>query len=262
VHEGTPEERKIEVTMVPELVLQHMTEKNAKETADFAHQERNWTPPSLSDSQDGKFLPTEVTVHMTKLEILENDAMDTLSRMTLALPHVVTAVSTLNIRSTRGLDFNFTAEELFIQLLPQFILLKTLVFSVGDVFNDPTILPTLYKTFPPGLSALRFRGPVSLARSDKWEEWVGSFESPDFLPDLRRLSFVLDLDYEPRPDGILEGSNELVKPSDEMLREAHTACKRIWAVAEARGIVVQPFRDAWAGKTGLFQQVDERWADL
>lgn len=280
LYEGTPEEKKLELTAIPELVLQFMKEKYAKPNGDLEVNEgRAPTSPSeprskvksesasASINQQGKLLPRGVAVDLKKLEILENDAIDTFNRMALALPHVIANVSTVNIRSTHGLDFHFTTEELFFGLLPQLTELKTLVLSVGEVFESDCFLPRLYKQFPPNISTLRFRGPVSLARSNQWTDWIASFASTNFLPNLERLSFVLDLHYEAQSGGESGklSSNirrKLVKAPDEMLREAQEACKRLYIAVGQRAVMVEPFYDEWSGHSKHFSQVDERWMPL
>lgn len=280
LHEGTPKERKIELTFLPDLVLQYMKEKYTKPDGDLEvnedrvsmspsepHPKEKSESASASINQQVKPQPEEVTPDLTKLEILENDAIDTFSRMTLALPHVIEHVSTVNIRSTHNLDFHFTTEEMFSEIVPQLTELKTLVLSVGEVFENDSFLPELYKQFPPNISTLRFRGPISLARSDQWTDWMTSFASTDFLPNLKRLSFVLDLHYE-TPNGSESGKSscftrrKLAKAPDEMLREGQEACKRLYTAVGQREVIVEPFHDEWAEHYKHFRQVDERWVQL
>jgi hypothetical protein len=279
LYEGTPEEKKLELTVIHELVLQYM-EKYAKLNGDLeVNEDRAPTSPfgphskveselaSASSNQQVKLLSKEVTVDLTKLEILENDSIDTFNRMTLALPYVIANVSTVNIRSTHGLDFHFTTEELFSELIPQLTELKTFVLSVGEVFKSDRFLPTLYKHFPPNISTLRFRGPVSLARSNQWIDWIDSFASSEFLPKLKRLSFVLDLHYEAQnasESGNLSSNprRKLVKAPDKMLQEAQEACERLYIAVEQRRVMVEPFHDEWSEHSKRFNQVDERWMKL
>ncbi|GIK01788.1 hypothetical protein Aspvir_005829 [Aspergillus viridinutans] len=250
VREGTPEEKKIELVWLPELVAEAMNERYAGTRA---------TPPLITDN-DLPLLPKEVPSKMEKLEILENDAIDTFNRMTIALPHVVENLSTLNIRSTHGLDFHFTTEELFACLLPQLPKLRTFVLSVGDIFKDENLLPTLYSLFPPNLSTLRFRGPASLGRSSEWANWVKAFASSDFLPNLKRLSFVLDLHYETPREGA--SRMKLVAAPEDILRDAQDACKQLYSAVEQRGVILEPFQDKWSNHCALLKQVDERWMQL
>lgn len=251
---------KIEVVYIPELVADWMRKRYASYDEE---PEPSQELPLL--------LPKEVPVDLEKLEILENDAIDAFNRMTLALPHVIENLSTLNIRSTHNLDFHFTNERLFPMFIPQLTNLRTLVLSVGDIFKDNTILTTLYEQFPPNLSTLRLRGPASLVRSDKWADWVDSFAASDFLPKLERLSFVLDLHYEQKnahksentsKDVSGTGKKKLVDAPDDMLREAQDACKRLYGAVERRGVKVEPFYDQWSERSTLFKQVDERWMRL
>jgi hypothetical protein len=255
VHEGTPEERKIQISFLPELVVDWMINHNGKfETT----QERTESfPDEISDlekmqSETPKLLPKEVSVNLETLEILENNAIDTFDRMTLALPHVVLNVSTLNLRSTYRHDFSYTNEELFPQFLSRLQLLTTFVLSVGEIFERPSLLPELYQHFPPNLTTLRFRGPISLLQSGQWSNWIQTFGSSDYLPNLKRLSFVLDIHYESK------GRSPAEAP-DEMLRDARLACEELYAVTRRRGVSIEPFYDTWSERVNIFKQVDQRW---
>ncbi|KAK2755107.1 hypothetical protein FQN54_006636 [Arachnomyces sp. PD_36] len=242
VDEGKPEERKIELVTLPEIIYKWMKDK-------YTNPEPEAQPQTY----------TAEDINLRTLEILENDAMDTFTRLTLARAHLSLALDTLSIRSTHGNDFHFTCEDLFSQILPQLVGLQKLILAVGEISEDESFLPSFYKLFPPNLSTLRFRGPVSLAKSDQWPEWIKSFENPDYLPNLKTLSFVLDLNYETKPD---ETRNKDVAASEEVLREAKTACNQLYAAAEKRGIKVEPFYDEWAERCKIFRQVDERWEKL
>ncbi|PKY00006.1 hypothetical protein P168DRAFT_330593 [Aspergillus campestris IBT 28561] len=169
VQEGTPEERKIELIWLPDLVVDQMNKRYAGTRAAQL--------PTSQGNHNLQCLPREVQSNMAKLEIIENDAIDTFNRMAMALPHVVEKLATLNLRSTHALDFHFTAENLFISLLPQLSELQTLVLSVGEVFENEDTLPNLYASIPAGITTLRFRGPASLVRSSQWDTWVESFAS-------------------------------------------------------------------------------------
>ncbi|KAF7161908.1 hypothetical protein CNMCM5623_007323 [Aspergillus felis] len=250
VRKGTPEEKKIELVFLPELVAESMNERFAGTRA---------TPPLITNT-DLPLLPKEVSSKMEKLEIFENDAIDAFNRMFVALPHVVENLSTLNIRSTHGLDFHFTTEEWFACLLPELPMLRTFVLSVGDIFKDENLLPTLYSLFPPNLSTLRFRGPASLGRSGGWPNWVKAFASSDFLPNLKRMSFVLDLHYEAPKEG--SSRRELVEAPEDILRDAQDACKQLYQAVEQRGVILEPFQDKWSDHCALLKQVDERWMQL
>ncbi|EFW22259.1 hypothetical protein D8B26_001027 [Coccidioides posadasii str. Silveira] len=178
----TPEERKIEFIVIPELVREWMRQR--MEELDAAQE----------DSPKQLFRPQKET-DTRMLEIVENDAMNTLCRMVMSLSDVVYNLITLKICSTEALDFSFVGPQTFESILPTLENLDTLVLSVGEVFGDYDVLPSqLYKSFPPNLTTLRLRGPGSLVTSEHWKGWVESFGSPDFLPKLKKLSFVLDLD--------------------------------------------------------------------
>ncbi|EAW10391.1 uncharacterized protein ACLA_048630 [Aspergillus clavatus NRRL 1] len=240
VGEGTPEERRLQFTSIPELVAQWMTDKYSKPN-----------PQVESANQP----PAQVL--MDTVEIVENDALDALCRMAVALPHVVDHLRTLTLRSTHGLDFHFARENMFVGILPHLDNLRTLRLSVGEIFEDPEYLPNLYAKFPPNLSTLYFRGPVSLCRSEQWEKWIESFASKEYLPKLEKLAFVLDLPSETSRDGKREA-----KAPELLLREARAACDRLYAVARERGIEIEEFHDEWADKLEHLRQVDERWNSL
>jgi hypothetical protein len=240
-NKGTPEERKIEVTYIPELVSRWFSEKYRLQS-------------QASYPEDS--LPTEIKLQ--KLEILENDAIDTFNRMFLALPHIVEQITTLNLRSTLGLDFHYTSEALFTQVLPQLTGIRTLVLSVADVSSLEIDSRPFYTAFPPDLTTLRFRGPISLYKAEQWDQWMGAFESPEFLPQLKKLSFVLDLNTKAKEDN--PDKAQIETEEVEELRKAKRACDGIHAAARARGVSVEPFHDEWAGIS--LKQVDDRWEAL
>ncbi|OBT65484.1 hypothetical protein VE03_05042 [Pseudogymnoascus sp. 23342-1-I1] len=240
VREGTPEERKIEIVSLPGLAFDWLRDK--------------YTNPDRSSNPE---TPAPENISMEILEVLENDAIDTFSRMTLALPHVVTNLKTLNLRSTSGLDFHYTPKEMFQEILPQLTNIKTFVFSVGDVFGEADFLPLFYPHFPPNISTLRFRGPVSLAKSEHWNKWLEAFAKPEYLPNLTRLSFVLDLAYDDE-----EGRGRKRLASEDELRDGKAACKQLFDGLKSRGIVVEPFHDEWAEQSVFFDKVDERWEQI
>ncbi|KAJ5626152.1 hypothetical protein N7510_002461 [Penicillium lagena] len=241
VKEGTPEERKISIVSIPELVNEWMNNK-------YSNPDATVEPENMPPSEP---------IHLHTLEILENDALDTFSRMIMALPHLVTNLHTLNLRSTSGLDFRYLDERMFRQFPPQLSNLKTLRLTVGEVFKDPSYLPTLYDYLPPNLTSLSFRGPVSLCRSEQWREWVEAFESKDFLPNLENLGFVLDLYYQPGESDWVK--KEEVRAPEEALCEAREACEDLYEAARRRGIAIYPVHDEWVVKYPYLRQVDDRW---
>ncbi|KAE8149001.1 hypothetical protein BDV25DRAFT_141215 [Aspergillus avenaceus] len=241
VKEGTPEERKIELTSIPELVNDWL---NNKYTAEDPQLEEDNHAPS--------------TVNLRTLEILENDAIDTFNRMAMALPHLVENLTTLNLRSTHGLDFHFTSEKLFPQILPQLSNLQTLQLSIGEVFDDDSLLPALYTWLPPNLSRLQFRGPASLTQSEKWEDWVQAFSSETFLPHLKHLSFTLDLHYEPTDNSWGKNKKERIAP-EHVLHSARAAVEPLYEAARQRGIAIARHYDTWSDECQILRQVDDRW---
>ncbi|KOC18029.1 hypothetical protein AFLA70_141g002521 [Aspergillus flavus AF70] len=241
VKEGTPEERQIQITSIPELASKWMI--NKYEGKEHQLEEDNHPPR---------------TINLRTLEILENDAIDTFCRMTLALPHLIENLTTLNLRSTHCLDFHFLHESMVQQFLPQLTGLETLKLSVGEVFTDESRLHTLYKWLPPNISTLRFRGPASLTKSTEWNNWVQAFAERDFLPNLKRLSFVLDLDYEPSDSSFGRKKNLKTIP-EHTLHEARAACEPLYEAARNRGIVIERLYDEWSDECQILRQVDDRW---
>lgn len=249
VEGGTPEERKIEIIWLPDLVMDEMNKRYAGARA---------TQLRISPgNQNLPSLPKEVQSNIAKLEIIENDAIDTFNRMTMALPHVVGKLATLNIRSTHALDFHSTTEKLFISTLPQLLELQTLVLSVGEIFEDEDILPNLYASIPSSITTLRFRGPASLVKSNQWDAWMESFASPQFLPKLKRLSFVLDLHYE--VPGATSLQKKPARAPNDWLDNAQNACDQLYQAVTKRGVAVEHFQDKWCDRWSSLKQVDDRW---
>ncbi|KAE8392487.1 hypothetical protein BDV23DRAFT_170989 [Aspergillus alliaceus] len=212
VREGPPEERKIEITFIPELV-------------------QTWTYNKYSGKQDppldeDNHPPT--TINMRTLEIIENDAIDALCRMAIALPHLVANLTTLTIRSTHCQDFHFTNECMIQELLPQLSGLEMLRLSIGEIIRE--------------------------------RNWIKAFESETFLPYLRRLSFVLDLYYEPRENVTPGGRKRDEKKAPvHILHEARAACEPLYEAARKRGIMIEQLYDPWSDECATLRQVDGRW---
>ncbi|PIG90336.1 hypothetical protein AARAC_008000 [Aspergillus arachidicola] len=178
--------------------------------------------------------------------------------MSLALPHLIENLTTLNLRSTHCLDFHCLHESMIQQFLPQLTGPETLKLSIGEVFTDEFRLHTLHKWLPPNISTLRFRGPASLTKSTGWNNWVQAFTERDFLPNLKRLSFVLDLDYEPR-DNSFGRKKKLKTISEHTLHEARAACEPLFEAVQNRGIVIERLYDEWSDECQILRQVDDRW---
>ncbi|KAJ5087163.1 hypothetical protein N7456_010779 [Penicillium angulare] len=213
-------EKGIEIIYLPEIVANHMHDV-------YSNPERKPDPENE---------PPEDTIHLKTLEIMENDAMDTFCRFFAALPHLARNLHTLRIRSTTGLDFIMIAEGTFRQILPVLRNLKVLNYTVGDVFHDPLLLPTMYRLFPPNLTTLYFRAPASLITSDQWPNWLRAFESREFLPHLENVAFVLDLHYEERREGSI---GRRVRPAPiGLLHQARKECENLYGILRERGINV------------------------
>ncbi|KAJ5101263.1 hypothetical protein NUU61_003485 [Penicillium alfredii] len=197
--------------------------------------------------------PSSRSINLETLEILEDDAVDTLIGMSAALPHLIEILKTLHIRSTHGLDFQFIAEDAFREILRRMENLQTLRLSVGEIFNDSSYLPTLHKYLPPNLTSFYFRGPVSLCQSEHWADWPNAFESPGFLPNLETMGFVLDLQYE--PDTGFKDKTECCAPED-LLHAARRACELVYETARRRNIQVKKLPNE---PTSHLRPVDHRW---
>ncbi|PYH79441.1 hypothetical protein BO82DRAFT_366810 [Aspergillus uvarum CBS 121591] len=84
---------------------------------------------------------TQHEVSLQTLEIVENDALCTFARMTLALPYVVRNTSALHLSSTNGCcEFQKTNEKMFVQFLPQMESLKILQLSAIPADSDDVAL--------------------------------------------------------------------------------------------------------------------------
>ncbi len=195
---------------------------------------------------------------MTSLQILGNDALQMLTFMSLGKFHVVASLEDLTLDSRGGNDLIHFPPSLFLAILSSLARLKHLKLTLGSdeyaaLLDGAEGKPFLQAALPAHLETLHFRGPVSML--PHLDAFAAAFASDDFLPSLRRISFVLD-----QPD---EGSDSPKEPSLEQLRAAHAGCTRVLATAAARGVVVDDFCEPWVEEhSGLFSPVDNRWAVL
>ncbi|KAL2818049.1 hypothetical protein BJX63DRAFT_82694 [Aspergillus granulosus] len=239
---------KIQLIMMASLALEWLAKKYPSGT-------------DLSDSDRPELEPENrpvdaEAIRLRTLEIIENDAIDTFQRMSLALPHVVQNLTSLNLRSTSNPpDPRWLHESYFAGVLQKLPNLDTLRLTIGDVFTDHTSLPALFTWLPPSVATLHFRGPASLVQSERWEEWVAAFGSASFLPQLQRLAFVLDLYYQEDD----YGRKQLADAPEGLLLEARAACDRLCQAAQRRGVQVEPLTDEWAGKHVCLRPIDGRW---
>ncbi|KAI9369640.1 hypothetical protein BJX61DRAFT_518594 [Aspergillus egyptiacus] len=244
----------VEARYIGRLQIIHMSELALDWMSKKYTTSENPNPSPQLEPENRPLEDEEIRLHT--LEIIENDALDTFQRMTLALPHLVANLTTLHLRSTSNPpDFSWINEDALAAILPQLTNLQTLTLYVGDVFRDPSSLPALYTWLPPNLTTLHFRGPASLCRSERWEEWIGAFASGEFLPRLRRLAFVLDFHYEVGQ----YKSQELADAPEELLQQARTECDRLCEAARRRGVSIEVLHDEWAGRHGCLRPVDSRW---
>ncbi|KAF4310699.1 hypothetical protein GTA08_BOTSDO13737 [Botryosphaeria dothidea] len=192
----------VTLTWVPDLVNDWMAEKYAS----------NDNPP-LDDAAAPQ-------PRLQTLEIVHNDARDTLFRYALARPRALAALTTLSLVARSQHDLHHAPPHVLEDLLPQLAALRTLVLVLGDHYRDRGQLPAFFRCFPPGLRVLRFRGSVSLARSGEVVgRWAGAFGDGAFLPGLERLSFVLDLE-----DG--EGERRAVEEWEEAHPEGYQSAEK------------------------------------
>ncbi|KAJ6115427.1 hypothetical protein N7486_001205 [Penicillium sp. IBT 16267x] len=230
--------KKIQITYLPQLVCEHMSKV-------YSNPDRKLDPENE---------PPAGTINLQSLEIWENDALDTFCRMYGALPHLIDNLHTLRLRSTYGLDFGLVGEETFRQLLPELKYLKVLNLTVGNVFDDPSYLPTLHRALPPNLTTLYFRGPASLSKSEQWADWLLAFESSEFLPHLQHLAFALDLHYPEEQTGW--GPKETQAPLD-LLHYARQECQSLYDSARKRGIYLEAMPKE--PESQALRPVDPRW---
>lgn len=198
----------VQITFVPELVQEWMADKYAKQAEEQAEEHaeeqanaeeeqaasiENVLENAKPEPESERELESDSEPNMRVLEIMENDVHDTLFRMVLAKGAMLDHIETLNLRSTNGCDLSACPEAILEDVFPQFTNLKTLVLTLADIYDDRDRLPRLYQYLPPNVETLRFRSSVSLAKEEVWPKWVEAFKNPEFLPNLKRLSFVLDL---------------------------------------------------------------------
>lgn len=241
LNEGLSEEKKVEFVSIPEMVGRYMNRYYGG--SDWKLDPENEPPAGGTQTHT--------------LEIFENDAIDTFCRMAMALPHLVDNLQTLRIRSTSGLDFQYLDEGPFRYILPTLQNLKILNLTVGEVFEDATYLPTLYKVLPPNLTTLFFRGPASLCQSGHWSDWLRAFESREFLPHLQHLAFVLDLHYTEEKG---KWGRRLLCPAPAgLLYQARVACEHLYGSVRRRGVQIVNIPPEHATELDLFTPVDDRW---
>ncbi|KAH6840580.1 hypothetical protein B0I37DRAFT_384618 [Chaetomium sp. MPI-CAGE-AT-0009] len=194
---------------------------------------------------------------MKALDILGNDAFQMLTYMALAKFHLLTSLESLTLYSTSDNDLS-VVPTMFPSFLPGLELLKEFKITLGSALYA-TVLETtggeafLHTLIPPNIETLRLRGPISATAH--LDELAAAFAEADFLPNLKRISIVLDL-----PDASSEHPREA---SLEQLRAAHEACKKVLDAATARGVAVEAFEEPWIENYPvLFREVDNRWSVL
>lgn len=180
VKEGPEERGGIKITFVPDLVDEWMEKKYSKKDGSSADAE---------GEEEG-----QPASRLRKLEIIYNDVRDMLYRYVLAHPSLIDPVQELSLIAKSKYDMSACDEQILEKLLPQLEKLQTLVLVLGDHYRDREQLPNFFKSFPPNLETLHFQSSVSLAGDEVISKWVEAFQDPSFLPKLKKLSFVLDLE--------------------------------------------------------------------
>lgn len=267
----------IKITYLPELVQRWLAEKYAISPGE----EKKAQEKDSEQEQDGK----EVVPNLETLEILENDVHDVLLRMALSIPGILANLKTLRLRATNACDFHYS-EDILHQMLPQLGGLKTLDLTLGSEYSNSKYLTELYRHLPPNIETLRFRSVAQLAKSENWSEWASAFQNPEYLPQLRRLTFLLDLSLTEghalalqrkkqsqeksegkssegeTADQARESTETRYKVQTEDLRLAKRACEQIWKAAEDRGILGEPFSEDFPESFPDQKPLDERWEGL
>jgi hypothetical protein len=195
---------------------------------------------------------------MKHLSILGNDALEVLTGIAATKFYLLASLDSLILYSASKNDLLHIPPSVFLTLFPHLANLTTLKLTlgssmyarlIGKVGND-RFLPAL---FPPNIQTLHFRGPGSMVRD--LDKFAAAFASEGFLPQLKRISLILDL-----ADDDSDGPFEL---SLEELTAAHAACRKVLDAAAKRGVVVDKFREPWIeAHQRLFWGVDDRWAVL
>ncbi|KAE9392437.1 hypothetical protein BT96DRAFT_887999 [Gymnopus androsaceus JB14] len=220
----------VTLTWVPDLARDWLREKYAKD------QDEN-------NGKDEETTSVTDTPPLRILEIIGNDVHDTLFRYVLAHPSLIDPVETLNLVAPSPYDLDVAPQNILHQVLPQLKAMKTLVLTVGDNYSSRELLPDLVGCLPPNLDFLRFRSSVSIATADPAlfdSKWVQAFADPTFLPNLKSLSFVLDL-KDGEEDRKENEEYQTAAEAEAVLAQAKRACERLWRAAEGRGVVVEPW---------------------
>ncbi|KAF9640997.1 hypothetical protein BFW01_g12803 [Lasiodiplodia theobromae] len=211
VKEGPEEKGGIKITFVPDLVNEWMEKKYSKKDDSGADAE-------------GEKEERQPESRLRKLEIVYNDVRDMLYRYVLAHPSLIDPVQELSLIAKSKYDMSACDEQILEKVLPQLEQLRTLVLVLGDHYRDREQLPNFFKFFPPNLETLHFQSSVSLARDEVISKWAEAFQDPKFLPKLKKLSFVLDLeDGEQERWETEEWERKHANDADETGKETETA---------------------------------------
>lgn len=197
---------------------------------------------------------------MRRLEILGNDALEMLTFLAIARWHLLVGLESLAIHSVGDYDLIEAPGDYAAAFLPVLLNLKHLRLSLGSATLSRLLeiggeRKPLHEYLPPNIETLHFRGPVSMA--PQLDEFCAALADGQFLPCLKRISFVLDLPGPPPAH-----SDKKAEASLEQLREAKAACGKLLRVAAERGVAVAEFDNPWAESLPHFFALDDRWAGI
>ncbi|KZP00916.1 hypothetical protein CALVIDRAFT_217393 [Calocera viscosa TUFC12733] len=178
-------------------------------------------------------------VALRELEILWNDAMDTLCNLR-SREHMLDRLESLKLTSRIARDLHVNQNGTFLKALQTIDSLRTLELVLAHSHIDEAhidskhrILEYLPRHLPPNLERFTFRnGPTSIPYADRW---IHCIQDHDWLPQLREFGFFFladpDRDYEQqgtanedclRDGEILEGGEKTAR----MVREAMAESRR------------------------------------
>lgn len=132
----------VTLTWVPDLVNDWMAEKYASEN----------NPPV-----DAAAAVAAPQPRLHTLEIIHNDARDTLFRYALARPCALTALTTLSLVARSQHDLHRAPPRVLEDLFPQLVGLHTLVLVLGDHYRDRGAAAGVFPLLPAGVAGV----PVS-----------------------------------------------------------------------------------------------------
>jgi hypothetical protein len=226
-----------------------------------------------------------------KLSIIENDANDLFYRLNNAAPEVKYRLKTLYLRTTNGFDLfespnprlapieagTFDGFQLFCSLKA-----LTLVLGTKYVYEG---FENVWYNIPSSLETLHFRGSAHAIfvldniPKDGFKKWTEAMRKPEFLPNLKTFSFMLDMvatrsrkvyaaeyltldakDISLNPDPLVINTRDYTL-RDENQNRAFEACIPLLTAARDRGIKVEKFIDPYPDYWPDLAPIDKRWEE-